>query len=111
MVQFSPILFNDLLGDAEFPSFKEFSSCIVSKREQFSIVDGIIILGAWVDNKEVNFEKSDLNAERISRAVTQTERMMNRENAGLLGKTVSRPKDPNKKHRKKVQSVWTVKKR
>lgn len=111
MQTMSPIILDEILGDVEYPSFKQFRSCVNGSHKLFSIADGVIILESYIVGKEADLSEGDINADRISRAENQSKRMKLRDNSGLLGKTVHRIKDPNMKHPKTVRSVWTVKKK
>lgn len=106
-----PFALKEILGDLKFPSFNEFRSCVDNHHKFFSLADGILIVQAFIEKKEAELIEGDVNIKRIKKANSQSERMQHRDQAGLLGYSVARSTDPNQKQVKKVQSVWTVKKK
>lgn len=106
-----PFALKEILGDLKFPSFNEFKSCVENQHKFFSLADGILIVQAFFEKKEAELIEGDVNIKRIKKASSQSERMQHRDQAGLLGYSVARSNDPNKKQVKKIQSVWTVKKK
>ena len=96
------IMTDFVTAEKEFPTFSEFVDYLPDDEKTFSIADGIATLQRYY---------SDVPLTHKEIAQTQTKNQEKRDLNGLLGKTVTRPKDPQKIHKKKVQSVWTVKKK
>lgn len=100
-----------ILQNKPFPKFQMFYNSVKEDRMYFNLLEGLMILDAYSNNKILDLEAIRNNEMRIERANKQNILFNKKNNNNLLGVTKPKKyKKTNKKSPNKHYSVWTVKK-